>query len=147
MNNAALVDSNAALQAVIDAGLLEKVLEMQKHAKMVHKPYLCRVLQDAVENATFAQSVRLVEIGVARGLCKLVSAECEDVVEGALTSLHVLLMRFGPRSGAGATLRRVVAEVVECGALEELRGISLSTTLPKKISTLARDVGLLCENV
>lgn len=144
--NNVLGNSSDALQAVLDAGVLERILELQQNTKFKQKNS-CWALLDAVHMATSAQSVRLVEIGIVLGLCRLLSTECEDVLDSALTGLHILLKKLDLRSGARTTLRRALAEIVERGALEDMRWISLSGTLPRKFCTRAGDVVSHCCNV
>jgi len=86
--NNILGNSSDTLQAVLDAGVLERILELQQNTKFKQKSS-CWALLDTVHMASSAQSVRLVEIGIVSGARTTLRRALEEIVEcGALEAMH-----------------------------------------------------------
>lgn len=134
-----IVDSTEAFQAVLDAGVIEEVLLLYHSGTTLCAGKVSWVLHDAAQAAEPAHLPRLLDMGIVRGLCSLLTDPSKRVLVCALAGLCCLIRTCKSMlPTSGAALQRVIEQIVECGGLEAVRNLRYSQTV--KVRTLAGDI-------
>lgn len=129
-----VIDSKEAFQAVIDAGVIDRVLELQRNDVLAARLHLSWLLHDGVTVADCAQIVYLVNAGVVLGINTLLLDSSQQVSRCALECLCALLDKCESYCSTDGMVRGVVAQLIGGGGLVVVQRLSGSKWLRVRAS-------------